>query len=34
LAGVRDTKTDRYYANKTEVLRQIFRPEVAEEAKE
>ncbi len=34
LAWIRDTKTDRYYPNKTEVLRQIFRPETAEEVKE
>ena len=34
LEWVRDTKTGRYYANKTKVLRQIFRPEVAEDVKE
>ncbi len=34
LAGIRDSNTNRYYPNKTEVLRQIFRPETAEEIKE
>jgi len=34
LAGIRDTETNRYYPNKIEVLRQIFRPETAEKVKE
>jgi hypothetical protein len=34
LAGIRDTETNRYYPNKVEVLKQIFRPETAEEIKE
>ena len=34
LAGIRDTETNRYYPNKTEVLKQIFRPETADEIKE
>ncbi|HKL43929.1 MAG TPA: penicillin-binding protein 2 [Candidatus Absconditabacterales bacterium] len=34
LAGIRDNQTNRYYPNKTEVLRQIFRPETADEIRE
>jgi len=34
LAGIRDVDTNVYYENKAKMLRQIFRPETAEEIKE
>jgi cell division protein FtsI/penicillin-binding protein 2 len=33
LAGVRDKETGKYNENKIQILKQIFRPETAEEVK-